>query len=201
MKYLDEYRDSTVASGLTKEIAKIVTRPWVLMEVCGGQTHSIVRYGIDRMIPKSIELVHGPGCPVCVTSLEMIDKAHAIASHSDVIFTSFGDMLRVPGSWQDLLAVKSVADPQIAPKLGGKADYAFNRAAWAPEVTQKNPVAGAVADAFRARFGGLMTDSSIRDFEAVMALGLAIEHADSTDPTSVQSALNALDVTRTITSW
>ena len=107
MKYLDEYRDSGVASGLTKEIAKTVTRPWVLMEVCGGQTHSIVRYGIDRMIPECIELVHGPGCPVCVTSLEMIDKAHAIASHPDVIFTSFGDMLRVPGSRGDLLTLKS----------------------------------------------------------------------------------------------
>jgi hydrogenase expression/formation protein HypD len=107
MKYLDEYRDSAVASGLTKEIAKTATRPWVLMEVCGGQTHSIVRYGIDRMIPECIELVHGPGCPVCVTSLEMIDKAHAIASHSDVIFTSFGDMLRVPGSRGDLLTLKS----------------------------------------------------------------------------------------------
>ena len=77
------------------------------MEVCGGQTHSIVRYGIDRMIPESIELVHGPGCPVCVTSLEMIDKAHAIASQPDVIFTSFGDMLRVPGSRGDLLTLKS----------------------------------------------------------------------------------------------
>ena len=107
MKYLDEYRDSAVASSLTKEIAKTATRPWVLMEVCGGQTHSIVRYGIDRMIPESIELVHGPGCPVCVTSLEMIDKAHAIASHPDVIFTSFGDMLRVPGSRGDLLTLKS----------------------------------------------------------------------------------------------
>src|SRR5580700_10604040 len=107
MKYLDEYRDSAVASNLTKEIAKTVTRPWVLMEVCGGQTHSIVRYGIDRMIPECIELVHGPGCPVCVTSLEMIDKAHAIAQRPDVIFTSFGDMLRVPGSDGDLLVLKS----------------------------------------------------------------------------------------------
>ncbi|MEP6993980.1 MAG: hydrogenase formation protein HypD [Acidobacteriota bacterium] len=107
MKYLDEYRDSTVAAGLAAKIAETVTRPWVLMEVCGGQTHSIIRYGIDRMIPSSVELVHGPGCPVCVTSLEMIDRAHAIASHPDVIFTSFGDMLRVPGSRGDLLALKS----------------------------------------------------------------------------------------------
>jgi hydrogenase expression/formation protein HypD len=107
MKYLDEYRDSTVAKGLARRIAKVATRPWVLMEVCGGQTHSIVRYGIDRMIPSSIELVHGPGCPVCVTSLEMIDRAHAIAATRDVVFTSFGDMLRVPGSRGDLLTLRS----------------------------------------------------------------------------------------------
>ncbi len=107
MKYLDEYRNGGVAAALAKTIAEAATRPWVLMEVCGGQTHSIIRYGIDRMIPESIELVHGPGCPVCVTSLEMIDKAHAIASRPGVIFTSFGDMLRVPGSRGDLLTLKS----------------------------------------------------------------------------------------------
>jgi len=107
VKYLDEYRDQAVAQRLADTIAKEVTKPWVLMEVCGGQTHSIVRYGIDRMLPPSIELVHGPGCPVCVTSLEMIDKAHAIASRPDVIFTSFGDMLRVPGSRGDLQTLRS----------------------------------------------------------------------------------------------
>jgi hydrogenase expression/formation protein HypD len=106
MKYLDEYRDGDIAGGLRRAIADTATRPWVLMEVCGGQTHSIVRYGIDRMIPSTIELVHGPGCPVCVTPLEMIDRAHAIASHPGVIFTSFGDMLRVPGSRGDLLTLK-----------------------------------------------------------------------------------------------
>ena len=107
MKYLDEYRDRAVAEGLARRIAARVTRPWVLMEVCGGQTHSIVRYGVDRMLPDGLELVHGPGCPVCVTSLEMIDRAHAIASQGDVIFTSFGDMLRVPGSRGDLLTLRS----------------------------------------------------------------------------------------------
>ena len=106
MKYLDEYRDLDVAAGLRRALAETTTRPWVLMEVCGGQTHSIVRYGVDRMIPPAIELVHGPGCPVCVTPLEMIDRAHAIASRPDVIFTSFGDMLRVPGSHGDLLTLK-----------------------------------------------------------------------------------------------
>ena len=107
MKFLDEYRDRAVAEKLVHEIHQAVTKPWVLMEVCGGQTHSIVKYGIDRLLPDQLELVHGPGCPVCVTSLEMIDKAHVIASHPDVIFCSFGDMLRVPGSHSDLLVLKS----------------------------------------------------------------------------------------------
>ncbi len=107
MKYLDEYRDEALAAGFVAEIRRIVTKPWVLLEVCGGQTHSIVKYGIDRLLPKEIELVHGPGCPVCVTSLEMIDKALAIAQRPDVIFCSFGDMLRVPGSDCDLLILKS----------------------------------------------------------------------------------------------
>lgn len=107
MKYLDEYRDEAVAQKLVAEINRVVTKPWVIMEVCGGQTHSIVKYGIDRMLPPEIELVHGPGCPVCVTSLEMIDKAHAIARRPDVIFCSFGDMLRVPGSESDLFVLKS----------------------------------------------------------------------------------------------
>jgi hydrogenase expression/formation protein HypD len=107
MRHLDEYRDGRVAGPLLAEIRRTVTRPWVIMEVCGGQTHSIVKHGIDRLLPREVELVHGPGCPVCVTSLEMIDKAHAIASRPDVIFCSFGDMLRVPGSRGDLLTLKS----------------------------------------------------------------------------------------------
>src|SRR5579871_1218347 len=107
MKYLDEYRDQEAARTLTDAIARATTRPWTIMEVCGGQTHTIVKYGIDELLPEGIELVHGPGCPVCVTSLEMIDRAHAIASRADVIFTSFGDMLRVPGSRGDLLQLKS----------------------------------------------------------------------------------------------
>ena len=92
MKFLDEYRDPTLAEKLVQEIKRTVTRPWVLMEVCGGQTHSIVKYGLDRLLPNEVELVHGPGCPVCVTSLEMIDKALAIAARPEVIFCSFGDM-------------------------------------------------------------------------------------------------------------
>ena len=107
MKYVDEYRDGKLAANVAQEIRRIQTKPWVIMEVCGGQTHSIVKHGIDYLLPEGIELVHGPGCPVCVTPLEMIDKAHAIARRPDVIFCSFGDMLRVPGSDGDLFTIKS----------------------------------------------------------------------------------------------
>jgi hydrogenase expression/formation protein HypD len=107
MKYLNEFRDGETAQRLFREIARITTRPWALMEVCGGQTHSIIRNGIDQLLPPGIELIHGPGCPVCVTPLEMIDKALAIAAKPGMIFCSFGDMLRVPGSGKDLFRIKS----------------------------------------------------------------------------------------------
>lgn len=107
MKYQEEYRDPSAAQQLQAAIRAVVTQPWVIMEVCGGQTHTIVKYGIDELLPPEVELVHGPGCPVCVTSLEMIDRAHAIASRPNVVFCSFGDMLRVPGSHGDLLSLKS----------------------------------------------------------------------------------------------
>jgi hydrogenase expression/formation protein HypD len=107
VKYIDEYRDPKIAQALVQKLAKQVTRPWVLMEICGGQTHTLMRYGIDELIPGEIELVHGPGCPVCVTPLEVVDKAIEIASRPDVIFVSYGDMLRVPGSSSDLLRVKA----------------------------------------------------------------------------------------------
>lgn len=107
MKYLDEYRDAQLAQHYARLIAQITQRPWTIMEVCGGQTHSIIKFGIDELLPKEITLVHGPGCPVCVTPIELIDKAIEIASCPDVIFCSFGDMLRVPGSEKDLLSVKA----------------------------------------------------------------------------------------------
>jgi hydrogenase expression/formation protein HypD len=113
MKYIDEYRDPEAARQYTASIHRIVTRPWTIMEICGGQTHSIVKYGIDELLPREITLVHGPGCPVCVTPVELIDKALQIAGHPEVIFCSFGDMLRVPGSGNqsgrsfDLLNVKA----------------------------------------------------------------------------------------------
>jgi hydrogenase expression/formation protein HypD len=107
MKYLAEYRDPDVARALIARIQAAATRRWVLMEVCGGQTHTIVRQGIDELIADQVEMIHGPGCPVCVTPLEQIDRALAVASRPDVIFTSFGDMLRVPGSHTDLFQVRA----------------------------------------------------------------------------------------------
>lgn len=107
MKYISEFRDHKTAKILAEKIKKITKHNWTIMEICGGQTHSILKYSIDELLPKSISLIHGPGCPVCVTPLEMIDKAIKIASMKDVIFTSFGDMLRVPGSQDDLLTVKA----------------------------------------------------------------------------------------------
>lgn len=107
MKYIDEYRDGRTARRYASALRALVTRPWHIMEVCGGQTHAIVRFGLDELLPKEITLIHGPGCPVCVTPVEMIDKALAIAARPEVIFCSFGDMLRVPGSQKDLFAVKS----------------------------------------------------------------------------------------------
>ena len=107
MKYLDEFSDPDLAGNLVDQIKAITTQRWAIMEVCGGQTHSIIRHGIDQLLPDQIEMIHGPGCPVCVTPLEMIDKAMEIASRPDVIFCSFGDMLRVPGSDKDLFRVKS----------------------------------------------------------------------------------------------
>ena len=107
MKYLDEFSDPDLAGKLIEEIKAITTQRWAIMEVCGGQTHSIIRHGIDQLLPDEIEMIHGPGCPVCVTPLEIIDKALEIASRPDVIFCSFGDMLRVPGSVKDLFQIKS----------------------------------------------------------------------------------------------
>src|SRR5512146_20226 len=107
MKYLDEYRDAEACRRLADAIRRTVTRPWSLMEICGGQTHAIVKFGLDELLPPQLTLIHGPGCPVCVTPLEMIDRALRIAGLPGVIFCSFGDMLRVPGSTTDLLSVKA----------------------------------------------------------------------------------------------
>ena len=107
MKYLDEFRDPAIARRVLDRLHQVTTNEWILMEICGGQTHSIIQNGIDQVIPEDIQLVHGPGCPVCVTPLEMIDRALEIAARPGVIFCSFGDMLRVPGSKKDLQTVKS----------------------------------------------------------------------------------------------
>ncbi|MFZ1933854.1 MAG: hydrogenase formation protein HypD [Thermoguttaceae bacterium] len=107
MRFLDEYRNAETVHRLAAAIAAATTRPWHIMEICGGQTHSIVRFGLDEMLPREITLIHGPGCPVCVTPVEILDKAVAIAGRPEVTFCSFGDMLRVPGSQKDLFTVKS----------------------------------------------------------------------------------------------
>lgn len=108
MKFVDEYRSAKIAHEYTARIARITTRPWTIMEICGGQTHSIVKYGIDKLLPPQITLIHGPGCPVCVTSVDIIDQAIAMAALPEVIFCSFGDMLRIPGSKRkDLRSVKA----------------------------------------------------------------------------------------------
>ncbi|MFB3739783.1 MAG: hydrogenase formation protein HypD, partial [Candidatus Velamenicoccus archaeovorus] len=107
MRFLDEYRDDRIARALVEEIRRTVTRPWTLMEVCGGQTHTLIRQGIDQVLPPEIELVHGPGCPVCVTPLALIDQAIDIAKRPDAILCSFGDMLRVPGSHEDLFMARA----------------------------------------------------------------------------------------------
>jgi hydrogenase expression/formation protein HypD len=127
MKFIDEYRDAETARQYARVIAQITTKPWIIMEICGGQTHAIMKYGVDALLPKDITLVHGPGCPVCVTPVELIDKAIEIAARGDVIFCSFGDMLRVPGTIKDLLTVKAsggdirvVYSPLDAVKLAQK---------------------------------------------------------------------------------
>ncbi len=107
MHLLDEFRSAGTAQAYAAALARLVTRPWTIMEVCGGQTHAILRYGLDQLLPPEVTLIHGPGCPVCVTPVELIDAALAIAARPEVIFCTFGDMLRVPGSKQDLFTVKS----------------------------------------------------------------------------------------------
>ncbi len=129
MKYLTEFRNGEIAQRMAREIAAVTTRPWKIMEVCGGQTHSIIKNGIDQMLPAGIEMIHGPGCPVCVTPLELIDKALAIAAQPNVIFCSFGDMLRVPGTAGDLFQVKSA---------GGDVRVVYSPLD-AVEIAQKNP--------------------------------------------------------------
>jgi hydrogenase expression/formation protein HypD len=107
VRFIDEYRDAEAAQQIARAIARVTTRPWTLMEICGGQTHSIIKFGIDTLLPPDLSLIHGPGCPVCVTPVEIIDRALAIAGRPGVMFCSFGDMLRVPGTTTDLLAVKA----------------------------------------------------------------------------------------------
>jgi hydrogenase expression/formation protein HypD len=127
MRFIDEYRNEADAHKFIQAIDQSITQPWTIMEICGGQTHTLIKSGVDQMLPPEVTLIHGPGCPVCVTPLELIDKAIAIARRPEVIFCSFGDMLRVPGSEADLLGVKAgggdvriVYSPLDAVKLAQK---------------------------------------------------------------------------------
>jgi hydrogenase expression/formation protein HypD len=127
MRFIDEYRNEADALKFIQAINQSITQPWTIMEICGGQTHTLIKSGVDQMLPRDVTLIHGPGCPVCVTPLELIDKAIAVAQRPEVIFTSFGDMLRVPGSKADLLSVKAqggdvriVYSPLDAVKLAQK---------------------------------------------------------------------------------
>lgn len=107
MRFVDEYRDKEQVRSLVRAIRQVVTRPWHIMEICGGQTHAIARYRLEEMLPEEVKLLHGPGCPVCVTPVGIIDRALELAKRPDVILASFGDMMRVPGSREDLLQIKA----------------------------------------------------------------------------------------------
>ena len=167
MKYLDEYRDPEAAQRFAAAIARITTRPWTLMEVCGGQTHAIVRYGIDELLPPEITLVHGPGCPVCVTPVDYVDKAIEIAGRPGTIFCSFGDMLRVPGSDGDLLAAKArggdvriVYSPLDALAVA-RAESASARSSSSPSASRPPRPANAMA-VYQAKREGLRNFSHAR---------------------------------------
>lgn len=138
MKYVDEYRDAHIVARVCAQIAETVTKPWVLMEVCGGQTHSILRYGLDQLLPPELTLVHGPGCPVCVTPISIIDRALALAVQDDVILASYGDMLRVPGS-----AVGKDRDGQIRDLFEAKGRGGDVRVVYSPldavQIACENP--------------------------------------------------------------
>jgi hydrogenase expression/formation protein HypD len=158
MKYIDEYRNPEQAKQLAAAIGAATTRPWQIMEVCGGQTHAIIRFGLDELLPRQITLIHGPGCPVCVTPVEILDKAIAIASRPEVIFCSFGDMLRVPGSQKDLFTVKSeggdvrvVYSPMDAVTLAQK--YADREVVFLAVGFETTAPANAMAVAQAARLG------------------------------------------------
>ena len=161
MKYVTEYRDAKLVHGVLDEIQRTVTRPWTLMEICGGQTHAIVRHGIDQLLPREVELVHGPGCPVCVTPLELIDKALAIAARPDVIFTSYGDMLRVPGSGRDLFAIRA---------MGGDVRVVYSPLD-AVKIAQQNPEKQVVFFAI-----GFETTAPANAMSVVQAHALGVEN-------------------------
>ncbi len=161
MRFVDEYRDAHLVHGVMEEIRRTITQNWVIMEICGGQTHAILHYGLDQLLPPEVELVHGPGCPVCVTSLELIDKALAIASQPDVIFTSYGDMLRVPGSNRDLFSIRAA---------GGQVRVVYSPLD-AVRIAQQNPDKQVVFFAI-----GFETTAPANAMSVVQAKGLGVKN-------------------------
>ncbi len=181
MRYLDEFRDSQLTRNLVNEIRHITTRPWVIMEICGGQTHSIMQNGIDQLLPPQIELVHGPGCPVCVTSLELVDKALAIASNPDVIFCSFGDMLRVPGSGQDLFSIRA---------SGGNIKVVYSPLD-AVKIAQANPTKQVVFFAIGFETTGPANAMSVIQAKSLGLTNFSILVSQVTVPPAMRAILNS----------
>ncbi|MEW6092895.1 MAG: hydrogenase formation protein HypD [Chloroflexota bacterium] len=184
MKYIDEYRDADLTRKLLADIQKTITRPWTLMEVCGGQTHSIIKSGLDQMLPPEINLIHGPGCPVCVTPLELVDKAIALASRPDVIFTSYGDMLRVPGSSRDLFAVKAA---------GGDVRIVYSPLD-ALDIARKNPQKTVVFFAIGFETTAPANAMSVLQAQAQGLTNFAVLVSHVTVPAAITALLDSPDV-------
>jgi hydrogenase expression/formation protein HypD len=184
VKYIDEYRDANLTRKLLADLQKTITRSWIIMEVCGGQTHSIIKSGLDQLLPQEITLIHGPGCPVCVTSLELVDKAIALASRSDVIFTSYGDMLRVPGSARDLLAVKAA---------GGDIRIVYSPLD-ALEIAAKNPDKTVVFFAIGFETTAPANAMAIKQAKASNLTNFAVLVSHVTVPAAITALLDSPDV-------
>jgi hydrogenase expression/formation protein HypD len=184
MKFLDEYRDADLAHKLLDDLRKAITREWTLMEVCGGQTHSIIRSGLDQMLPPEISLVHGPGCPVCVTPLELVDKAIALTSRPDVIFTSYGDMLRVPGSSRDLFAARAA---------GGDVRIVYSPLD-ALEIARKNPAKTIVFFAIGFETTAPMNAMAVVQAKAQGIRNFAMLVSHVTVPAAISALMESPDV-------
>lgn len=183
MDYVKSFRDPQRVQKVLKEIQQIITRPWVIMEICGGQTHAILQSGLDQLLPPEIELVHGPGCPVCVTSLELIDKALAIASQPDVIFCSFGDMLRVPGSYTDLFSIRAA---------GGQVRVVYSPLD-AVRIAQENPEKQVVFFAIGFETTGPANASSVLQAQALGVKNYSVLVSQVCVPPAMHAILSSPD--------